>query len=181
MFLTPRFSYGLLKTVICTCPVVTRPACGTAVSRTCTAGGYQGGYTGWVQGGLYRVYYPAAAQGGPETAKRARKPCRGWSGGLRAGCVSQGVRGLFLDPTLRARSACSLPGSRARLAALGPIRARFQSILSKVSQNSEVSPKYVKKAYHSPYFQNGSIKSPLDFLGFPFLPAFSHKELIGLF
>ena len=44
-----------------------------------------------------------------------------------------------------------------------------------------MSPENVNKAYHSPYFQNGSQKSALEFLRFPFLVAFSHKELIGLF
>ena len=44
-----------------------------------------------------------------------------------------------------------------------------------------MSPKSIQKACHSPYFQNGLQKSPLGILGFPFLPAFSHKELIGHF
>ena len=37
-------------------------------------GGYQGCYTG---------YYPAARKEVLQPAKRARKPCRGWSGGLQ--------------------------------------------------------------------------------------------------
>ena len=44
-----------------------------------------------------------------------------------------------------------------------------------------MSPKYVKKAYVSPCFQNGLQKSPLDFLGFPVFTAFSHKELMAIF
>ena len=82
------------------------------------------------------------------------------------------------------------PVSQARLASLVPPRAnpaswpivaRFQSFYCKVSQNHRVSPKSVEKAYHSPYFQNGSQKSPLEKLRFPFLLAFSHKELLGPF
>ena len=60
-------------------------------------------------------------------------------------------------------------------------RARFHVISQKLSQNREVSAKYVEKACHSPYIQNGSQKSALDFLRFPLFPAFSHKELMGLF
>ena len=60
-------------------------------------------------------------------------------------------------------------------------RARFHLILLKVSQKDEVSPVFVEKACHSPCFQNAARKSPLDFLRFPLLAAFSHKELMGLF
>ena len=66
-------------------------------------------------------------------------------------------------------------------AASWPIRARFQSFSLKVSQNREVSPKKCQKASHSPYLQNSSQKSPLDFLRFLFSSAFSPKELMGLF
>ena len=59
--------------------------------------------------------------------------------------------------------------------------ARFHDIYCKVSQNREVSSKYVDKACHSPYFQNGSKKSPLEIPRFPYLTAFSHKELMGHF
>ena len=60
----------------------------------------------------------------------------------------------------------------------GPIGARFDLIFTKVSQNGEVSPKYVYKACHSPYSQNEAQKSPLEILRFPFPQAFSHKELM---
>ena len=60
-------------------------------------------------------------------------------------------------------------------------KERFHVISCKVSQNREVSPKYDEKACHAPYLQNGSQKSPLDFLGFPIWLAFSPKELMGLF
>ena len=39
----------------------------------------------------------------------------------------------------------------------------------------------LKRPVIVPILQNRSRKSPLDFLGFPFLPAFSHKELMGYF
>ena len=43
--------------------------------------------TGWVYQGGYRRgvlpgYYPAVRGEVPEPAKRARKPCKGWSGGF---------------------------------------------------------------------------------------------------
>ena len=72
-----------------------------------------------------------------------------------------------------------VPGPRN--AASWPIRARFQLLFSKVSQNGIVSQKCINKACHSPYFQNRVQKSPLDILRFPFLSAFSHKELMGHF
>ena len=81
----------------------------------------------------------------------------------------------------------ALRAFRARFAGSGPlpaswlIGARFDLISVKFSQNDEVSPKSVEKASVSPYFQNGLQISPLDFLGFPFSPAFSCKELMGLF
>ena len=59
--------------------------------------------------------------------------------------------------------------------------ARFDLILLKLRQNGVVSPEYVEKACHSPCFQNGRVKSPLEILRFPFSRAFSHKELMGHF
>ena len=59
--------------------------------------------------------------------------------------------------------------------------ARFHDISQDISQNGQVSPKYVKKASLSPCFQNGLGKSPLDILRFPSGLAFSHKELMGHF
>ena len=76
-----------------------------------------------------------------------------------------------------ARSLRSLSGGWAPRA----IRARFTVISCKVSQNDEVSPNLVEKASHSPCFQNGLQKSPLDFPRFPYSTAFSHKELMGCF
>ena len=85
--------------------------------------------------------------------------------------------------TLRARSVpcrpLPVPGTLAcRLLAN---KARFSQYFSKVSQNDEVSPKYIEKASHSPCFQNGLRNSPLDILRFPFSVAFSYKELMVAF
>ena len=66
-------------------------------------------------------------------------------------------------------------------AASGPIGARFDLISCKVSHFRVVSPEYPEKACHSPRLQNGSGKSPLQILRFPFRPAFSPKELLTLF
>ena len=66
-----------------------------------------------------------------------------------------------------------------RNAASGPIRARIDLILAKLSQNRGVSPVFVEKASVSPCFQNGSQKSPLEISRKPFSLAFSHKELMG--
>ena len=70
-------------------------------------------------------------------------------------------------------------GGTLQIAASGPIRARFDDISWKLSQNHEVSPKYVEKACHSPYFQNELRMSPLGILRFLFSLAFSHKELMA--
>ena len=132
----------------------------------------------WGQGGCrdgYTGYYPPTARGEAWTAKRAPEaPTRGWSGWSRA-------RTSQRSPT-HPLQASGLPGPASLVgsqnAASGPIRARLRSNLCKVSQNSEVSPKYVQKACHSPCFQNGSEISPLEILNIPFLAAFSHKELM---
>ena len=142
------------------------------------------GYTGWVYGWVIPVPSPATLlRGAPPTSDRRERalPCRGRVGrkqvrGLRGGGTAPGT-------TLRARSGYPVP-----LPVPGPSecrpwanKARFHSFYWKVSQNDEVSPKNVEKAYHSPYFQNRVQKSPLEILRFPFLPAFSCKELIGPF
>ena len=36
------------------------------------------------------------------------------------------------------------------------------------------------KAWHTPYFTFRVVKSALEFLGFPYIEAFSHKELMVL-
>ena len=156
----------------------------------CGAGGYrvgiQGGYTGWGMGlgGYGRVLYRVPTQLLEEQARQRsgpRKPLLGAGVGGRVQRTDR-RRGRLLDHPCGARSGHAgppCPGpSECRLLANS---ARFDLIFSKVSQNSEVSPEYVHKACHSPYIQNRLQKSPLDILRFPYFPAFSHKELLGLF
>ena len=183
MFLTPRFSYRCLKLA------VTARAWTSAGAHT----GYgQGGYSGWVYGWVYREgytgeYYPATARGQPQVQRSGpRNPPAGrveWvvpGAGTRVlGCSAAG-RALY-HPSGPVRHPGALPVQDPQNAASGPITARFSLKYCKVSQYRGVSPKYVEKASHAPYFQNGLQKSPLVILGFPFSPAFSPKELLGLF
>ena len=55
------------------------------------------------------------------------------------------------------------------------------SFLIKLVKTAKCHQKVSKRPTLVPDFQNGSRKSPLDFLGNTFSPAFSHKELMGLF
>ena len=177
---TPRFSYRGSETG------VTRyeHGSGTVCQRVGVyQGGYTGGYTGWVLPGLYPVPTQHAARGGPRSRQRSgpRKALQGPGvGGLRGPDVRRrgtgyphpcGARSVSLEPSLGYPS-----GSR-----LLANRARFDLFSYKVSQNGQVSSEYVEKASVSPYFQKRVGKSPLGFLRFPFLPAFSPKELMGLF
>ena len=147
------------------------------------------GIPGWVQwvgtGEGYTGYYPCTAQGGPVPAKRAP----GSPAGAGAGWVQGRVRVLGTSAAGTAISPPCGPGQPTRglpwdmplECRLRANMARFRSIFLKVSQNGQVSPKYRHKASHSPCFQNGLRKSPLEFLRFPSEPAFSHKELMGHF
>ena len=130
-------------------------------------------------------YYPATALSTqpPASDRRERAlPQAGWAGSRLGATPSR-------NPVSRCARAMSPPtpalqasGARSAGTCLSPgKRARFHVISSKVSQNGRVSPKYVKKACHSPCFQNGLVKSPLEFLRFPYSRAFSHKELLGHF
>ena len=144
--------------------------------------GIQGGYGTRVGRGRAIPGTHRPRKEGPETAKRAPEaPARGleWvvSG---AGCVSLGVR-LLDHPAGPVGPPVAPPCPGPLEPRLLANKARIDLFYCKVSQNLRVSPKSSHKASHSPYFQNGLIKSPLDFLRFPVLPAFSHKELMGLF
>ena len=154
----------------------------------CTGGvwyreGVRVGYTGWVirEG---NTGYPATVRSGGQTAKRAQEGPQGleWVVWLQR---PQGVRrrdGSCTHPSGPVGPApLALPGAGpSQMPPLGQ-RARFHDISMKVSQNDEVSPKSVHEASHSPYSQNGPQKSPLGILRFPFIAAFSHKELMGPF
>ena len=130
------------------------------------------------------MYYPAARGAVPDQRSGPRKACRAWSGWVW-GCGrtrDTGTAAGTVRPTLRARSVPCRPSLVfPQNAASWPIRARFHLNSTKLSQNGQVSLKYVEKACNSPCFQNGPGKSPLGILGFPFYLAFSHKELMGHF
>ena len=138
------------------------------------------GIAGWVYGGLYRVptrllgevLIPSGA--GPE----ALQGLEWW--GMRAGRSGLQTTHSSLPWRLPGPASLSGPLPRANPAS-GPIKARIDLISTKLSQNAEVSPKYVQKASHSPYSQNEVQKSPLGILRFPFSLAFSHKELMASF
>ena len=137
--------------------------------------GIQGGYTGEYPPSTLKSPPPGlTSEAGPGSPRGA-----GVGGLVRAG----GGRALY--PPCGPGRSWTRPGPpwyrTLANAASGPIRARIRVIYSKVSQNHEVSPENVQKAYHSPYFQNGRQKSPLDILRFLFLAAFSHKELMASF
>ena len=146
---------------------------------------YRVGIPGWVTGWVYREGYtgtqPAARGGlqiqrsGPPEALQGLE----WGGIWRPD--ARGALQVRTTPAGPGRSLWALPVRTLRFAASWPIKARFDLISLKVSQNHGVSPKYVKKASHSPYIQNGLGKSPLEFPRFPFMPAFSHKELMAPF
>ena len=57
----------------------------------------------------------------------------------------------------------------------------LRSFPRKLVKTRKCHQKVLKRPVIVPDLQNGSGKSPLDFLGFPILPAFSCKELMGLF
>ena len=150
--------------VICACPSGPEQGPYRALVGWVPGGWYQGGYTGGYPGGLYRgTTQPHCFARGecPDSEAGPVGPCKGleWvvrvlgrTGGWTApryhppGPVSHSVASLYLGP-----SECRP----------GPIRARLRSISQKLSKNDEVSPKYLKKACHSPYIPNGPQKSPL--------------------
>ena len=175
---TPRFSYSGPKTgvrAVPTMPVHPRRCRGTGT----------GGYTGWV----YRVGAGRGNTGSPSTVRREvpgqrsgpRKPQGGWSGWSWGRNTTGRRRGRVPTPAGPGQAPLVPSLVPSQNAASWPITARFHYISYKLSQNGKVSLKYVEKACHAPYFQNGLEKSPLDFSRFPFSLAFSRKELIGSF
>ena len=137
--------------------------------------------TGWVVGGVYRVYYPAARGGSRYSEAGPGSP----SMGLEWVVPGAGRPCAVTHPGTHPCGARSPTGSLvpgwALNAASWPIRARFTSFSIKLSQNGQVSPENVEKASHSPYSQNGSQISPLEILRFTFSAAFSPKELMVAF
>ena len=166
---TPRFSYVCPKMVICACPAgptlvlvggATRQVYQGGYTRVGIRGGYREGYTG---------YYPPSARGSPRPSGAGPDgPAGAGSGGVWDWTRDRRLDGSWRPPSGPGRS-CGPPCLQdPRNAASWPIRARLGSISHKVSQNGVVSPEIVYKACHSPYFQNGPQKSPLEFLRFLF-------------
>ena len=133
------------------------------------------GIPGWV----YRVGIQGCTTQPLREGSRQRSGPRRLLQGAGVGGLEPGIPQYARTHPCGARSALwaslVLPGP---VAASWPIRARFDLNSHVYCQNDEVSPKSVHKAYRSPYFQNGLQISPLDFLGFPYLLAFSPKELM---
>ena len=156
----------------------------------CRRGCIPGGYTGWVYGvGIRGVPSQHALLGeGPAARQRPQGagPAAGRVVWKQAGAGRTGTAAWAGPGTTPAGPGRCCPGSppctrTLRNAASQPITARIQSFLSKVSQNGGVSPFSVEKASHSPCFHFPLQKSPLEILRFPFVRAFSHKELMGHF
>ena len=182
---TPRFSYRCPKYTVSACP---RVLCRARTDRGVQGGAGRVGVPRWV----YRVgntgYYRAPTN---PALKSTRRPATAGSGPSPQGRVGRkqgagpggdgGWDGPGTTPAGPVGSQDPPCTGTSQIAASWPIRARFHLIFYKVSQKAGVSPKYVEKACHSPCLQNGSQKSPLDFLGFPYSAAFSHKELSGHF
>ena len=59
-----------------------------------------------------------------------------------------------------------------------PIWRELTSISRKLVKTAKCQPNMSKRPVIVPIIQNGVQKSPLDFLGFLFSVAFSHKELM---
>ena len=144
---TPRFSYR--------CPNMTVP-----VTPTCTAvrasdgcsgrGMVRGGYS-WVGGAGVIPVHPARCRGEvPDQRSGPRKPCRGWSGWV----WELGRDGAWGRPWYHPSGPVGDPSPpctrTSRICPSWPIRATFDLISYKVSQNREVSSVFVNKACHSP-------------------------------
>ena len=171
---TPRFSYGVSKRAVRALPT------STAMATAAVVYGWDG-YTGWVAGRAIPGYYPPSTLKSPTQSLTAKRAPEAPAGAGVGGQGRAGWDGPCTHPPGPVGPA-ALPGTGpSQNPASWPIWARIDLILLKVSQKREVSPKYVNKACHSPYFKNRVQKSPLGKLRFPFLLAFSHKELLGLF
>ena len=126
---------------------------------------YQGGYTGWVIPG-HGTHRPAARKEQTYQRSGPRRPCRGRSGWVGAAGASELLThpsGPVGHPRCPPWSGPLLGQSNGRA---NHQKARLRSKYCKVSQNDEVSPKYVNKASVTPYFQNGSESHLLKFWDF---------------
>ena len=138
-----------------------------------------GDWGGWE--GYYTGYYPAARGGSQVQRSGPRNALQGMEWvvpGSRTSLHAQ-VRTRTPDHPLRPQGPpgpASLSG--VLLAGKGRDSGTFPGKLVKTTKCHQKS---TKRPAIVPIFQNGLQKSPLDFPRFPYLAAFSHKELMGLF
>ena len=151
-----------------------------------------GGYTGWViRRGTTRAPtdLPALRSVPADQRPQGAGPCcrQGWVGS-RVGPTPSRTHPRYVRPAcIRPPSVPEGPvrplqGLPCRRLGSSSKRARFHDIFLKVSQKRrKCHQKVLKRPVIVPVLQNGLQKSPLDFPGICFWPAFSHKELMGLF
>ena len=139
------------------------------------------GYTGWVSGWVIPGH-PATqlprAKGGPSDSEAGPVGLQGRSG------WSLGPEYHLVRPSLRPHHSrpCRPSGPAPLGLSLSSGKGRdSRSILIKLVKTAKCHRKVFKRPVIVPNLQNGLKKSPLDFPGFPFYVAFSHKELMGLF
>ena len=137
------------------------------------------GYTGGYWGGVIPGTQPACSRRVPCTAKRAPEAlAEGWSGWYmgagRPGDAYPHPAGPVGPPRWPSLG-------YARGAASGPIRRDLTSFTVKLVKTAKCRSNMSIRPVIVPVSKNGSKKSALKILRFPFSAAFSHKELIGSF
>ena len=137
---------------------------------------YGWGIPGWVQGrAIPGTQPPWKAE--PWTAKRAPEaPARGLEWVVQGAAPARAPGTTTPGPCRALRARFAVPGP---LPASWPIRRDSTSIPIKLVKTTKCHRKASKRPPVVPNSQNGSQKSPLEILGFPFSLAFSHKELMG--
>ena len=149
-------------------------------------------HAGWVSGWVYRVGNTGSQALPSSRARKSPVQRSGPRSLLQGGGVGgtgdwarvlvYGGRGrLYPHPSGPVGPLQALPGIYPRNAHLGPIRRDSTSFPRKLVKTAKCHRKVSKRPVIVPILQNGSEKSPLDFLRFPFITAFSHKELMGGF
>ena len=175
---TPRFSYEVSKTrVPWGVPVPSRVVHAVYGGSRVPAGRVYG----WVLGGAIPGHYPPSTLKSPPQAIPAKRAPEAPGGLEWVGIAVRGWAGP--STTLRARSCPPVgpPCTGTLECRLLANKARFEVKPGNLVKTTKCHQKVCKRPALVPILQNGSQKSPLDFYRFPFLVAFSHKELMGLF